>query len=57
MLAALSDKQRRIVRAMTLDERSAADIGGELGMSEGAVRVALHRALKFLAGRFGTART
>jgi RNA polymerase sigma-70 factor, ECF subfamily len=57
MLAALPEKQRRIVQAMTLDERSAADIGGELGMSEGAVRVALHRALRFLAGRFGAART
>ncbi len=56
MLAALPDKQRRIVRAMTMDERSAADIGGELGMSEGAVRVALHRALKALAERFGTAK-
>jgi RNA polymerase sigma-70 factor, ECF subfamily len=57
MLSALPDKQRRIVQAMTLDDRSAADIGGELGMSEGAVRVALHRALKSLAGKFGAART
>ncbi|MGL4243021.1 MAG: sigma-70 family RNA polymerase sigma factor [Beijerinckiaceae bacterium] len=56
MLSALPDKQRRIVQAMTLDERSAADIGGEMGMSEGAVRVALHRALKSLAGRFGADR-
>lgn len=54
MLATLPDKQRRIVQAMTLDERSAADVGSELGMSEGAVRVALHRALKALAARFGT---
>jgi RNA polymerase sigma-70 factor (ECF subfamily) len=54
MLAVLPDRQRRIVRAMTMEERSAADIGQELDMSEGAVRVALHRALKALAERFRT---
>jgi RNA polymerase sigma-70 factor, ECF subfamily len=52
ILGVLPERQRRIVQAMTLDERSAADIGGELGMTEGAVRVALHRALKLLADRF-----
>jgi RNA polymerase sigma-70 factor, ECF subfamily len=55
ILGTLPEKQRRIVRAMTLDERSAADIGQELGMSEGAVRVALHRSLKTLADRFRAA--
>jgi RNA polymerase sigma-70 factor, ECF subfamily len=54
MLAALSDREQRIVRAVKMDERSAADVGRELGMSEGAVRVALHRALKSLSERFGT---
>jgi RNA polymerase sigma-70 factor, ECF subfamily len=54
MLATLPEKQRRIVRAMTMDERSAAEIGQELGMTEGAIRVALHRALKTLAAKFGT---
>jgi RNA polymerase sigma-70 factor (ECF subfamily) len=53
MLAVLPDRQRRIVRAMTMEDRSAAEIGRELEMSEGAVRVALHRALKALARRFG----
>jgi RNA polymerase sigma-70 factor (ECF subfamily) len=53
MLAALPDRQRRIVQAMTLEERSAAEVGRELGMKETAVRVALHRALKGLATRFG----
>jgi RNA polymerase sigma-70 factor, ECF subfamily len=56
MLASLPDKQQRIVRAMTFQERSAADVGRELEMSEGAVRVALHRALKLLATRFGQAK-
>jgi RNA polymerase sigma-70 factor (ECF subfamily) len=54
LLAALNERQRRIVRAMTLDERSAADVGRELGMNESAVRVALHRALKALAAKFGS---
>lgn len=49
MLATLPERQQRIVRAMTLDDRAAADVGLELNMSEGAVRVALHRALKTLA--------
>jgi RNA polymerase sigma-70 factor, ECF subfamily len=55
ILGVLPDKQRRIVQAMTLEERSAADIGRELGMTEGAVRVALHRSLKLLAEKFRTA--
>lgn len=54
MLATLSGTQARIVRAMTMEDRPAAEIGRELGMSEGAVRVALHRALKALAARFGS---
>lgn len=53
MLAVLPERQRSIVRAMTMEERSAAEIGRDLGMTEGAVRVALHRALKLLAKRFG----
>jgi RNA polymerase sigma-70 factor, ECF subfamily len=55
ILGVLPEKQRRIVQAMTLDERSAADIGKELGMTEGAVRVALHRSLRTLADKFRTA--
>jgi RNA polymerase sigma-70 factor (ECF subfamily) len=54
MLATLGDTQARIVRAMTMEDRPAAEIGRELGMTEGAVRVALHRALKTLAARFGS---
>jgi RNA polymerase sigma-70 factor, ECF subfamily len=52
MLGALNERQRRIVRAIALDERTAADVGRELGMNESAVRVALHRALKLLAVKF-----
>ncbi len=56
MLSALSDRDQRIVRAIKMDERSAADVGRELGMTEGAVRVALHRALQALSKRFATQR-
>jgi RNA polymerase sigma-70 factor, ECF subfamily len=52
MLAALPERAERIVRAIALEERTAADVGRELGMSETAVRVALHRALKALAAKF-----
>jgi RNA polymerase sigma-70 factor (ECF subfamily) len=52
MLAALDGRQRRIVEQVSLAGRSAAEVGGQMGMSEGAVRVALHRALKQLARTF-----
>lgn len=41
-----------VVQETLLAGRSAADVGGALGMSEGAVRVALHRAPKRLAQTF-----
>ena len=49
MLRALSERQRTIVEAISIEGHSARDVGQRLGMSEGAVRVALHRALKILA--------
>lgn len=52
MLSALDGRQRHIVEQVSLAGRSAAEVGGQLGMSEGAVRVALHRALKKLARTF-----
>jgi RNA polymerase sigma-70 factor (ECF subfamily) len=54
MLSALTDREQRIVRAIKIDERSAAEVGREMGMTEGTVRVALHRALRSLAKKFGT---
>lgn len=50
-LATLSGRQRAVVRALTLEERSVAETAILLAMSEGAVRVALHRGLKALAER------
>ena len=49
LLESLPERQRSIVRAISVEGRSAADVASRLGMSEGAVRVALHRALKALA--------
>lgn len=45
----LEPRAAQIVRAIGIDGESAADTGARLGMTEGAVRVALHRALKSLA--------
>jgi RNA polymerase sigma factor (sigma-70 family) len=52
MLAGLDGRQRQIVEQVSLAGRTASEVGGQLGMSEGAVRVALHRALKQLAQTF-----
>jgi RNA polymerase sigma-70 factor, ECF subfamily len=48
ILSQLPERQREIVQAVSIEGHSARDIGVRLGMSEGAVRVALHRALKAL---------
>lgn len=49
LLSCLSDRQRQLVEAISIEGRSAREVGERLGMSEGAVRVALHRALKAMA--------
>ena len=48
----LPERQRRIVEEISLEGRRAADVAARLGMSEGAVRVTLHRALKALAAAY-----
>lgn len=57
VLAGLQPRERAIVRGVSIEGKSARDVGDALAMSEGAVRVALHRALKRLAAiyRNGTA--
>lgn len=50
MIDRLEPRAAAIVRAIGLEGASTAETGARLGMSEGAVRVALHRALKRLAG-------
>lgn len=48
-LRRLRDPQLSIVRSISLGGESVRDTAAKLGMSEGAVRVALHRALRALA--------
>lgn len=50
----LKDRDRQIVVAMSIEGASARDVAEKLAMSEGAVRVALHRALKSLARTLGS---
>jgi RNA polymerase sigma-70 factor (ECF subfamily) len=57
LLAGLPGRQRRIVEEISLEGCRAADVAARLGMSEGAVRVALHRALKALAASYRRDRT
>jgi RNA polymerase sigma-70 factor (ECF subfamily) len=49
MMVRLPARDRDIVESMAVEGASARETGARLGMSEGAVRVALHRALKSLA--------
>ena len=57
MLASLPERQRRIVEGISIEGQSARDVGVRMGMSEGAVRVTLHRALRALADVYRKDRT
>jgi RNA polymerase sigma-70 factor (ECF subfamily) len=50
-LETLPEGQRHVVRSIAIDGTSIADTAQKLNMSEGAVRVALHRGLGALARR------
>lgn len=52
MLGQLGTRQREIVRSISLDGDSVRETALRLHMTEGAVRVALHRALKSLAALY-----
>jgi RNA polymerase sigma factor (sigma-70 family) len=52
MLGQLKTQQREIVRSISLNGDSIGETAGRLHMTEGAVRVALHRALKSLAALY-----
>ena len=52
VLSRLEGRQRDIVHAISMEGASARDVADRFGMTEGAVRVALHRALKALAVAF-----
>lgn len=53
ILDALAPGQRSAVAAICVDGRSIGEAAKHLGMSEAAVRVALHRGLMAIAKRFG----
>ncbi len=53
ILDALTPGQRSVVAAVSVDGRSIGETARSLGMSETAVRVALHRGLAAIARRFG----
>lgn len=52
LVSRLNPRQQAIVRAISIDGRAPAEVAATLEMSEGALRVALHRALKQLAGMY-----
>jgi len=52
LLESLPDRQRRIVEEISIEGHRAAEVAVRFGMSEGAVRVTLHRALKTLAAAY-----
>lgn len=52
VLSGLSDRNRDIVQSISIDGHSARDVADRLGMTEVAVRVALHRSLKSLADTY-----
>ncbi len=52
LIGRLDARQSRIVRGVSLDGRSTKEMADDLNMSEGAVRVDLHRALKRLAALY-----
>jgi RNA polymerase sigma-70 factor, ECF subfamily len=49
LIGELNGRQRTIVRSISVEGKSIRDVAENLGMNEGAVRVALHRGLKALA--------
>ncbi len=52
LIARLKEREREIVVAISIQGASARQVAERLGMTEGAVRVALHRALRSLAREF-----
>lgn len=52
LVARLKDPQRDIVHSISIEGQSIRETASRLMMSEGAVRVALHRALKTLAALY-----
>jgi RNA polymerase sigma factor (sigma-70 family) len=56
LLGELSERQREVVKAVSLEGYSARETAERLRMTEGSVRVTLHRSLKILAATLGKVR-
>lgn len=52
-LSTLPEKTRNLIRRTKLDGQSVTEVAASTGMSESAVKVAVHRGLKSLLNRFG----
>jgi RNA polymerase sigma-70 factor (ECF subfamily) len=52
VLGTLDERSRRIVQLVSIEGHSSRDAAERVGISEGALRVALHRSLKALAARW-----
>jgi RNA polymerase sigma-70 factor, ECF subfamily len=48
LLDGLPEKQKQMIRMLKLEGRSVRDVAKKIGMSESAIKVALHRAMKTL---------
>jgi len=53
VLEDLPDTTRTLVKAVKIEGRSIAEVSTETGLSQSAVKVTIHRALKRLSKRFG----
>lgn len=53
LLATLPEIRRKLVRDVKLDGHSIAEMAARTGKSEGAVKLALHRAVKSMGGELG----
>ena len=56
LLQRLPDAKRSLVRAVKIDGRSIADVAAQTGLSESAVKVGVHRAVKTLGEDVGEGR-
>ena len=53
MLGTLPEQTGRLIRSVKIEGQTVADVAGDSGLSESAVKVAVHRGMKTLLARFG----
>ncbi|MCE2926201.1 MAG: sigma-70 family RNA polymerase sigma factor [Rickettsiales bacterium] len=54
LLENVPEKHKRILTLMHVEGYTAKEVGKKMGMNESAVKVAAHRAIKKIRGKFGT---